>query len=128
MTDGHAGKRLGMARVYRAADPHWKQCMIECAKEVAQRKPIFITDDIVELCRDKHPNATTHEKRAIGPLMREVCRLGYCIPTQDWVQSAQAQCHRRPMLVWYSLIFRGWSYPRPRRRKLHDPRQIAMEV
>lgn len=122
------GKRDGMDRAERHADPHWWQCMLECGKEVSERKPFFITDDVVRLCSKLHPNASTHERRAIGPLMREMCRLGFCEPTQDWVQSTQAQCHRRPMQIWYSLIYRGPAVARPRRRKINDPRQIAMDL
>src|SRR5215831_7567547 len=114
MISGEEGKRDGMARAARHADPHWWQCMLESAKEVAERKPIFNTDDVVRLCRERHPNATTHEGRAIGPLMRAACRLGYCVQTQDWVESTQAQCHRRPMRVWYSLIYRGGPLKPPR--------------
>src|SRR5262252_7894478 len=78
--------------------------MLECGKIIARRKPYFITDDIVLLCRSRHPNAYTHEKRAIGPLMRELCNLGYCVTTNSWIKSIQAQCHRRPMMLWQSLI------------------------
>jgi hypothetical protein len=72
-----------------------------------------------------YPGATTHEPRAIGPLMRaqmlaklkaigaefsttlvgEVfAALGYCVPTANWIKSAQRQCHRRPMMIWQSLL------------------------
>jgi hypothetical protein len=123
---GKAGKADGMDRAERSADPYWWACMLEAGKIVAQRKPYFFTDDLVRHCRDNHPNTFTHENRAIGPLMRELCRLEYCIPTQDWIESAQKQCHRRPMRVWFSLIYRGRSVPKPRKRKLHDPRQYDL--
>jgi hypothetical protein len=63
-------------------------------------KPYLFTDDVVALCKERHPNASTHEPRAIGPLMRACCGLGYFEPTQDWVESSQGQNHRPPCRVW----------------------------
>jgi hypothetical protein len=123
MTDG---KRDGMDRAERHADPHWWQCMLECGKIVAERKPYFNTDDIVQLRQRLHPNATTHEHRAIGPLMAALARLGYCERTDDWVESQQSSCHSRPMRVWFSMIYRGPAVRRPTRRRPLDPRQIPL--
>jgi hypothetical protein len=122
------GKRDGMDRAERHADPHWWQCMLECGKAVAERKPFFITDDVVRLCSKLHPNASTHEQRALGPVLREMCRIGYCERTQDWIESSQAQCHRRPMRIWFSLIYRGPPVAKPRRHRVPDPRQFTMEL
>ena len=125
--DGKDGKRDGMGRAERHADPYWWSCMLEAGREAALRKPYLYTDDIVRWCKEHHPNASTHEPRAIGPLMRELCRTEVILPTQDWVQSTQAQCHRRPMQVWFSLSFRGGGhYPKPKRRRPHDPRQFDL--
>ena len=128
MSNGEEGKREGMERAKRSADPHWWQCMMEAAKAVAERKPFLFTDDIVAFCQEHHPNASTHEYRAIGPLMTTAAKLGYFQRTQDWVESTQKQCHRRPMRVWYSLIYKGphrkiWRRPRP----INDPRQYTLE-
>jgi hypothetical protein len=122
---GEAGKRDGMDCAERAADAQWWQCMLEAAHAVAKRKPYLFTDDIVRLCRERHPGVFTHENRAIGPLMRACCRLGYFEPTQDWVESTQRQCHRRPMRVWHSLLFPG-VHRKPRKRQINDPRQYTM--
>jgi hypothetical protein len=128
-SDGSAGKREGMDRAERHADPHWWAAMLESGKEVALRKPFFFTDDIVKYCSEHHPNATTHEHRAIGPLMRELARMEVCEPTQDWVPSSQKQNHKRPMQVWWSLIYRGSVAPRkPRRYKSLDPRQLKLDI
>lgn len=123
---GEFAKRQGMERAARSASPDWWQCMLECAKEVAARKPCFTTDDL-ERCRVARQGPRTPENRALGPLMKEVQRLGYCEPTADWVESAQKVNHRRPMRVWWSLIYRGPKVHRPpRRRRFVDPRQISL--
>lgn len=118
-------KEEGMDRAERHADPYWKQCMMEAALAVAMRKPYLDTDDIVAWCREKHPNATTHEYRAIGPLMRACAKLGYFMQTQDWVESTQKQCNKRPMRVWYSLLYKR-PHQKPRRHRINDPRQYTM--
>jgi hypothetical protein len=125
--DGEDGKREGMARAWHGADPHWRQCMLESLKEVALRKPVFNTDDVVGWCRTHHPNATTREKRAIGPLMRYAAKLGYCEPIEGWTKSIQAQCHSRPIRTWFSLAYRGPVIPKPRRRApIYDPRKHTL--
>jgi len=121
------GKRDGMDRAERHADEHWWQCMLECGLAVAERKPWFYTDDIVKLCASRHPNATTHEQRAIGPLMRALARAGVCERTGDFVPSTQRQNHSRPMQVWWSLVYKGPAVRRkPRYRRLLDPRQLGL--
>ena len=105
--DGEEEKRKGMARAQYAADRRWWVCMLECGKIVAQRKSRFTSGDVAELCYARDPRASTPERRAIGPLMRALAALGYCVPTTSWVKSARRECHRRPMMIWSSLIFNG---------------------
>jgi hypothetical protein len=123
---GTPGKRAGMRRAQLHADPHWWQCMLECGRMVAEGKPRFNCDDIVELCRKRHPNASTPEHRAMGPLMKELARLGYCVKTLDWFESRQKVNHARDMRTWHSLIYRGPKLSRPRKRRRIDPRQIPL--
>lgn len=127
MDAGEAGKRDGMARARRHADPHWWQSMLECGKQIAEAQPYFYSDDVVLLCQKLHPNAGTHEPRAIGPLMTKLARLGYCVKTQDTAPPRVPQCHGRPKSVWWSQIYRGPILRRkPRHRRLLDPRQLDL--
>jgi hypothetical protein len=96
-----------LARAQHAADRHWWTCMLECGKLVAQRKARFTTDDVVQLCYARYPSASIPERRAIGPVMRTLAALGYCKPTARWVKSCHRQCHRRPMMLWRSLLFKA---------------------
>lgn len=123
---GTIAKDEAIERVKRHADPQWWAWMLEGVKEVAQRKPVFNTDDIERLRQDRQ-GPRTHENRAIGPLMKTAQKLGYCIPTEDWVESSQKVNHRRPMRVWYSLIYKGpRTVRKPRTRVVHDPRQYNL--
>lgn len=125
-------KQEAMDRAERHANAHWWICMLQSGREVALRKPYFFTDDIVAWCQQHHPNASTHEQRAIGPLMRALARAEVCTATQDWVQSTQKQNHRRPMQVWWSLIYRGRRgrppTAKPRWRRPLDPRQLTLDL
>jgi hypothetical protein len=101
--DGEEEKRKGMARAQRAADRKWWICMLESGKLVALQKTKFTSGDVVD--RARYPRATTSEQRAVGPVMRTMAKLGYCRPTASWSKSVQRQNHRRPMMLWQSLIF-----------------------
>lgn len=110
----------------RNANPDWWQHMLEIGREVCAQRQIFTTDDLMRLHRARQ-GPETHEPRAMGPLMHALQALGYCEPTQDWVESTQRINHRRPQRVWYSLIYRGNRRIRRRpQRKLLDPRQFDM--
>lgn len=128
VSSGDDGKREGMDRAERHADPHWWHCMLEAGKAVAEARPYFNADDLLAWMRVHHPNASTHELRATGPLMNAIGRLGYCVPTDDFVPSRQRLCHSTPRRVWFSLIYRGPQIRRPKRRRLLDPRQIGFPL
>ena len=125
--DGGEGKREGMQRARRHANPIWAAWFAEAIVEVARKKPFFTTDD-VEVLRIHRQGPRTHENRAIGPLMREACQAEVCLPTLDWVESRQRVNHRRPMRVWRSLIYRGPPVPHRRRPKPIDPNQYALDL
>lgn len=98
-------KQEGMARAHRAADPEWQRFMLRALKQVASRQKFFCTDDI-ERIRHSYDGPTTHENRALGPLMLSAKKDGLIAPTDRWVMSIQPFNHRRPVRVWRSLICR----------------------
>lgn len=119
---GESGKQDGMRRAARSADPEWWAFMLQVVREVARAKPFFFTDDLEQI-RLNRGGPVTSENRAIGPLMKEVQKLGFCEPTDRWVPSSQKVNHGRYMRVWYSLIYQGPRIARPRRMTVIDPRQ-----
>lgn len=104
MSEGERERDRGMGRAYRAANPAWKAFMYECIVVVARRKQYFTTDD-VETRRVRIGGPTTHENRALGPLMRQAHRDGICYPTERFEPSRRAMEHARPLRVWQSLVF-----------------------
>lgn len=116
-----------LGQVRRAANPAWAAWWLEATARVARATPYFTTDQIERL-RQKERGPSTHENRAIGPLMLEAERLGFCEKTQDWIESRQRINHHRPMRVWRSKIYRGPLKRRYRRRNVIDPNQFDFEL
>lgn len=126
--DDPTGKKDGMGRAERHADEHWWNCMLESAKAVAERKQWFQSKHVKAWCHKYHPNATTHEYKAMGPLMNKAASFGYCVPSLDYRASGQRNDHSRPQLVWISLIYKGPKrHHAPRRRPL-DSRQGSFDL
>ena len=92
---GEFGKHEGMARAERGADPQWKIFMYSLAIELFRWMPTLTTDQL-EKERSRRHGPTTPEKRALGPLMRELATQGVCQKLEDWVEATEASCHRRP--------------------------------
>lgn len=102
---GEVGKAIGMARAERAADPEWKKAAFNCVVAVCRKKERFTTDDVMDLL--DQTGETTHELRAMGPIMRAAARLEICRKTQTFPEtqkSCRAQLHRSPIQIWDSLI------------------------
>lgn len=119
----------GMERAAEAANPEWWRWMMQATIEVARRKPFFFTDDM-EYLRLTRQGPSTHENRALGPLMTAAKRAGICEPTDHWSPSSQRVNHGRFMRVWYSLLYEGPKVPRPRPVVAPDPRRydpVAVE-
>ena len=123
---GTAEREAAIRRVDRHADPHWVQCWAESTIWVARRKPFFNTSDIWRRLRTAHPNASTHEHRAVGPRMRAAQKRGICAKTQDFALSGRRSNHNSDIRTWVSLIYEGPKFYKPRRRKIIDPRQYAL--
>jgi hypothetical protein len=107
MTDkGEEGKREGMARAHRAANPVWKAFMQIGIVEIAKVKEFLTTNDLED--RRKELNGpVTHNKVAIGSLMRQAAKDGVIAKTSRMVESTEASSHKRPKRQWQSLIYQG---------------------
>lgn len=57
----------------------------------------FTTDDVWAGINPAH---VTHERRALGAVMRQLQRSGDIVPTDQYVPSLRPECHRRPVRVW----------------------------
>ena len=101
--DAIAGMEAGMSRAEEHADEHWKLAAQSAVMAAAQTLEKLTTDDVVPLI---DPGASTHEMRALGPVMMQAKRDG-------WIEKAyelprpSARRHMAPLTVWRSLLFKG---------------------
>jgi hypothetical protein len=85
------------------ADDEWKTVADECAFQVAKREPIVMAEMVrVEL--RKHPYATTHTLRALGPVMSRARKNGWLKRTDRFARSGD-ETHGVPTVIWESLIY-----------------------
>jgi hypothetical protein len=101
MIEGERLKRLGMARVERHADPEWLKAADECVKLVAGLGADFTTDDVYELMEIRYPFVSTHDDRAMGPVIKNVAKQGWIekAPVMP-VKSRRRTLHASPITVW----------------------------
>lgn len=101
--DLFSGERLADAaieQVKESADGHWYLAAIYAVKKLAHSCREFTTDDVWPRL-DKEE---THERRALGAVMREAVERGWIKATDVHRKSRRPACHARPVRVWASLI------------------------
>lgn len=85
------------------ADPDWRDVAYDCVVAVAQRCAMFTTDQVIDELA-KHPTVSTHEGRALGPVMMRAQRNNIIVATDQFVNSEAVSRHRAPKRVWASLV------------------------
>jgi hypothetical protein len=104
MFDSNLGAILrddGIRRADEHADRDWKRAAYEAVSNLALFREHFTTDDVHELLGDA---VSTHEKRAMGAIMRRAARDGLIEATDRYVASDRPEAHRNPKRVWRSLV------------------------
>ncbi len=92
-------------RVDEHADPDWRDVAYRCVLAVARRLEHFTTDEVIDEL-SKHPAITTHEPRALGPVMMRAARSNVIAATDRFVKSNAISRHRAPKQVWRSLVYK----------------------
>lgn len=88
-----------LATVADHADHRWTVAARRAVAHVAASGRPFTTDDVwAELGADA--GVSTHERRALGAVMRWAVKRGICEPTDDYRPSTRPECHKRPVRVW----------------------------
>lgn len=101
--DEHAAliaRNEAIARVEAHAEPAWKERALEVVKSLCESVPSFIVDDVWATGLRK-----PSEARALGAVILQAAKLGYCVGTDQFRPSAQVQCHGNYRREWKSLLY-----------------------
>lgn len=89
------------------AQPAWKVEVFRAIEALAQRQPDLTTDDVWEYLHLHDLAHGTHEKRAMGAVMRAAAKAGIIEITDSVRRSNRPVCHQNPKRVWRSLLHNG---------------------
>ena len=89
-------------RVRVHANDEWMREVRAIVWRLARARGEFTTDAV--WAQVDRLEATTHEPRAMGAVMRAAAKAGWVTPTDRVSNSARPECHCRPVRVWRSLV------------------------
>lgn len=95
---------MAISRVDRNANTDWKEAAYRVGVMLAKQQATVISEDIVDRIP---PGFTTHEKRAMGAVMKRLQKEKFISPTDQFVKSPSPVGHGRPSRVWKCLVFGG---------------------
>lgn len=95
-------KRNSIQRSEDNANAEWKRVALECVKTVATHESIFTADEVIEELSKFA--VSTHDLRALGPVMRRAQKLGWITPTDNFVPSSRCNVHHQMIRRWKSWI------------------------
>ena len=96
-TAADLAKDYGLKRVRAHCDEDWYKAAIHVVRDLCFTENDFTTDDVWIRMPAKHQ---THDHRAMGAVMRDASKRGWCRKTDRVVKSKRRECHRRPITVW----------------------------
>ena len=85
---------------------------VETVRLVALRRETLTSDDIWTALEAlwEQGAMTFPEPRVMGAVFKVAEREGYVRPTEEHRLSRRPVCHRRPIRVWRSLLYRGVTH------------------
>ena len=104
MDEGQMNLDAALEAVEAHADADWKHAALEAVRLCAQQMPDFTTDQGWKVL--SRTDSQTHEPRAMGAIMRQAVSLGWVKPTDQYRPSDRPDCHKRPVKVWYSNLWK----------------------
>ena len=103
---GEEKKEAAIKRVGENADPMWFIVALAAVLECAQTAEEFTTDRVWALLARRGVRDTA-EPRAMGAVMRQAATDGLIVATDRTRKSARPDCHRRPVRVWRSRVYKA---------------------
>jgi hypothetical protein len=93
---------IAIRQVDLNANEAWRDAAFNVGVSIAKRQSTMLSEDIAA---EIPAWITTHEKRAMGAVMKRLQRTGFISPMNSYVKSPSPVGHGRPSLVWASLVF-----------------------
>lgn len=94
-----AAAQDGMDRAERHADPDWKDACRRIIKSLARSGEPFTSDDVCAAL-DRVPEST-HDRRAVGPMIAAAGRRGEIVKTGGWRRSTRR--HGSMQWLWIGV-------------------------
>lgn len=108
----HTAIQQALDLVEAGASEDWKECALDCLESICQSRDTFVADDVWRLMNEKYPDVETRDLRAMGPVMLQGTRRGWCERTDRMARSegeyrpqSRGSCHAHLRPVWKSRIY-----------------------
>jgi hypothetical protein len=98
--------REAIEQVEEHANDLWMETAYSVAVMHARRFQVFTSADVDLTMQRDFPNVRTHEKRAMGAVIRRLLRERIVEKTAQIVQDPRRNCHNQNKRVLRSLLFR----------------------
>ena len=92
----------GADRAEANANQAWLAAASRAVQIVAATMVTFTTDDVHSQLASM--GVETHDTRALGNVVRNAVRAGWCTQTDTYRASKRPESHARPIRVWLSSI------------------------
>lgn len=83
---------------------------LRAIEALAMQHPEFTTDDVWAYLEKHNPTFVTYfsfEPRSLGHAMKLASRNIVIDATDAFIPSKRPECHRRPVRVWRSMVYRA---------------------
>lgn len=87
-------QELSFTPAIHGITPAWAHHAWAVLHSICRKQETFTTDDLWKQL------PTPDEPRALGKLLQHAKKMGLCEPTDRYIPSQRATCHRRPVRVW----------------------------
>lgn len=100
----------GITRADIHASREWADTARVVLYTIAMRQSQFTSADVdIEMMRD-FPNVKTHEKRAMGAVVRWAAKNKYVVITDRVLNDPRPNCHSQCVRILQSLIYQGGEH------------------
>lgn len=88
--------------VEEGADKKWLAAALERIRHLCLTRALWTSDDVWEGLDGL--DVSTNEPRAMGAVVKDACKRGWCCSSGQFQKSTRPACHARPIAVWRSLL------------------------